>query len=46
MSSILHVMFCFPAKIAGGRFIYARGSGGVTVFRLSRFAIAIADIIK
>ena len=32
------------AKLAGGRFIYARN--GVTHFRLSRFAIAIADIIK
>ena len=32
------------AKLAGGRFIYARS--GVTLFRLSRFAIAIADIIK
>ena len=32
------------AKLAGGQLIYA--SSGVTVFRLSRFAIAIADIIK
>ena len=27
MPSILHLIFCFPAKIAGGRFIYARGAG-------------------